>query len=152
MFIESPYFDHTEDLNNTFFEAFNDTVKWFTETHRQAVNSVYDYKCKDYKGRIVNVELKVRSIDINKFDTLFIEPKKWDYLMKRWNEEKEIPLYINFFQDGSHVGVLDLRKISTPQYKMIHLYDKGHTCFKDEERILIPTRYFMYFEYGIKKW
>lgn len=152
MFIESPYFDHTEELNNLFFEDFNRTVGWFTDTQRQPVNSVYDYLCKDRSGRTVNVELKVRNIDINKYDTILIEPKKWEYLTKRWNDFGEIPLYVNFFQDGRHVGVFDLRKMEKPQSRKVHLYDKGHMCWKDEERYMLPTRMFMYYIDGNRQW
>ena len=47
-----------------------------------------------------SVELKTR---YKMYDEIFIEPKKWDNMLRLWRQFGVVPLYINFFEDETYV-------------------------------------------------
>lgn len=101
---------------------------------------------------MVNLELKCRNgILLNdhqvllkraksdktyKVDSIFIEAHKYAYLIGQWLTNQEIPLYVNFLNDGK-VLVWNLSRLSkTPEMKFIeHIWDEGRKEYKNEWRM-----------------
>ena len=69
-----------EKVNDGFFTHWNNRMRIFREDDTEDIldGSILDKHLYDRKGRMCSIELKTRDADINTFDTLFIEEKKWD--------------------------------------------------------------------------
>lgn len=150
------FYETSEQIDNMYFKYFNDNIKWFKEMNRQDHYSRVDWLCKDDKDRISNVELKLRTNDINQYENIFIEEDKMNYMMESYEREGYIPLYINFFQDKYHVGIWNLTKYKWNKPNLISkvIYDKGDNRTKLVNRFLLPTRacFYYVFDEKIKKY
>lgn len=152
------YYEQNETMDNSNLEKFNKYINWFTKMERQGHFSRIDWLCVDTKNRNCSVELKTRFVDINKFDTIFIEPDKYQCMINKYNNEGYIPLYINFMQDADHVAVFDLRKFNKNNTETISkiILDKGDNQVKKVDRMLLPVRQCSYYEFEnnkyIKRW
>lgn len=136
------YFDTMEDIDAKHIEDFNQVMGWFLELERQPKMSEIDYKAIDMRGRKANIELKTRYNNLNTFDKIFIETKKYQNLIHHWTYYKENPLYVNFFDDGIdfYVVVWDLKKIPNPETHVVKIFNKGKEKEEVVERFLLPLR------------
>lgn len=147
-----------EEINAKYIKNFNDKTNFFKEITQNKQYSTIDFSGIDKKDRKCNIELKIRTNDIFKFDEIFIEERKYNELMKQYNESGIIPLYINFFQDDKHISIWNLLSISNPEKTQVVILDKGDNQTKLVTRLLLPTRYCSYFEFNtsqnkyIRKW
>lgn len=66
----------------------------------------------------VNIELKSRNININTFQTIYIESHKIADMLLDYNIDHKIPLYINFLQDD-YVVVFNLAMLKHRPEKII---------------------------------
>lgn len=153
-------FYEDEERDNKMFEKFSTSMGWFTETNETSILNHIDYFCKDTKGRNVSVELKFRDLDIFKYENIFIEVEKFHHLMDKWENDKYIPIYINFFQTGDEVVIWDLRKYinNMPEKIKVKIYNKNYKNYQWVDRYLLPMRDGHYYKFiedknkYIKQW
>lgn len=145
------YYDKSEDKVSQYFENFNSINGWFKNTERQARFSHIDYFCTDTANRNVSVELKLRYEDPFKFDTIFIEPEKYNHLIFAWHSNDYIPLYINFFQNNEHMMIWDLRTVGELEKTTVQIFDPGDEQVKIVERYLLPIRKGHYYKFNSEK-
>lgn len=69
-------------------------------------------------GQEVNIELKSRNININTFQTIYIESHKIADMLLDYNIDHKIPLYINFLQDD-YVVMFNLAMLKHRPEKII---------------------------------
>ena len=120
-----------DDLYLTIFNTHKNFFKEIPQTRETEQYSTIDRQLTDRNDRIINVELKTRFCDINTYDGIFIEDKKWEALKQDYQEKGIIPLYINFFYDYRNVLVFDLRqyfdnKQTQPETKYVTINNWGY--------------------------
>lgn len=141
------YYQDCEDICNDLFVKWAEQTKIFKDMVRQPLLSRIDWKCVTIKDNKVNCELKYRSSLA--YDTIFIEPGKYEILMKQWQEEKVIPWFINLC--GDEVLLFDLRIVKPIGVKEVYILDKAHMNHKWVQRYELPTNKALRFINGIKK-
>ena len=154
------FYENCEELDDFNLSFFNRKIGWFKEMHRQDLHSKIDWYCVDRKGRNCSCELKTRFNDIFKYETIFIEPGKYDAMIEKYDKDGYIPLYINFLQDNKHVAVFDLRKFNRSNVELLDtmIFNPGPKEIQLVQRLLLPVREASYYEYDevnkkyIKKW
>ena len=145
-----------ELVNDGYFTHFNNRLGFFKEDKNDNPLdcSILDKHLYDRKGRMCAIELKTRTADINTFDTLFIEEKKWNQFKKEYEEKGFIPIYINFMRDGHHVWLIDLRQYFDGkkhiERKTVTINNQGYEHQDlNEIRYLIPPRDGCYWEFDL---
>ena len=133
------YFDRMESEDFNKLKEINEDLKWFTKLERNTLFDRIDIEAKDRNTRSVNIELKTRNMSIDKYDTIFIEEDKYKHMMMKWENDGEIPLYINFF-NGGIVGVWDLRKFTKPEIINVRIYNKGRQTIENVNRYILPVK------------
>lgn len=144
-----------ERLDDGYLIFFNDRMKFFKDIPQNRETekySIIDRQLVDKKGRLCNVELKTRYCDIFKYYGIFLEEKKYLVLKKDFEEKNILPLYINFFQDGYHVWLVNLAPYFTGkknlEKKTFKIDNWGYGRIDENEvRYLIPQRDGVYYEY-----
>lgn len=134
------YFQMNENNDFEMLIKFNEETKYFDRIERCEEKNVIDAIA--WKGdKRFNIELKMRYMDINKFNSIFIEPNKVAVLLLDYQINGIIPLYINFFQNSNTVAIWNLSKITSYGYNpSVQINDKGYERSKRESRILLFTR------------
>lgn len=85
-------------------------------------------------GRYINLELKRRNININTFNSIYIESHKAGDMLLDYVCEKKIPLYINFLNDG-HVVVYNLAELKhRPKKVAKRIYSELYEGFELAKR------------------
>lgn len=155
----SNFFTDSERIDDRYFKYFNSKINWFKEINRNNDFDQVDWTCVNRTGTTTNVELKLRDNQINSYDDVYIEVKKYKELMRRWSTNKEIPLYINFFQDDKHIAMWDLRKIKMMNYyPTARIYNKGKRVWETVERYGLKPKDSKYYIYNnetdkyVKQW
>lgn len=161
------YPNKQETLDDLYLSIFNTHMKFFKEipqTRETEQYSTIDRQLTDRNNRIINVELKTRFCNINTFDGIFIEDKKWDALKFDYINKNIIPLYINFFYDYRNILIFDLRqyfdnKQTQPQTKYVTINNWGYNRIDENQlRYILPQRHGIYYQFDkkenkyIKKW
>ena len=165
--MENSYPNKQETLDDLYLAIFNTHMKFFKEipqTRETEQYSTIDRQLTDRNNRIINIELKTRFCDINTFDGLFIEDKKWDALKFDYINKNIIPLYINFFYDYRNILIFDLRqyfdnKQTQPQTKYVTINNWGYNRIDENQlRYILPQRHGIFYQFDkkenkyIKKW
>lgn len=142
-----------EKVNDGYFQHFNRRMRFFREDNTEDILdcSILDKHLYDKKGRMCAIELKTRDADINTYDTLFIEDKKWNQFKMEYEEKGFIPIYINFMRDGNHVFLINLEQYFTGKKhidtKTVQINNYGYqTLDNNQVRYLIPPRDGVYYE------
>lgn len=161
------YPNKQETLDDLYLQIFNTHMNFFKEipqTRETEQYSTIDRQLKDRNNRLINIELKTRFCDINTFDGIFIENKKWEALKFDYINKNIIPLYINFFYDYRNVLIFDLRqyfdnKQTQPQTKYVTINNWGYNRVDENQlRYILPQRHGIYYQFDkkenkyIKKW
>lgn len=134
------YFNDNENTDFKLLEEFNEKTRYFNDIERCREKNVIDAIATRGEN-IFNIELKMRYVDINKYNSIFIEPNKVAVLLLEYQLYGKIPLYINFFQDINCVAIWNLSKITSFGYNpSVTINDKGYEKNKKESRILLYTR------------
>ena len=162
------YPNKQETLDDLYLQIFNTHMNFFKEipqTRETEKYSTIDRQLLDRDGkRLINVELKTRFCDINTFDGIFIENKKWEALKFDYINKNIIPLYINFFYDHRNVLIYNLRqyfdnKQTQPQTKYVDIDNWGYGRRDlNQLRYILPQRHGIYYQFDkkenkyIRKW
>ena len=165
--VKNKYPNKQETLDDLYLTIFNTHKNFFKEipqTRETEQYSTIDRQLTDRNNRIINVELKTRFCDINTYDGIFIEDKKWDALKLDYQQNNIIPLYINFFYDYRNVLIFDLRqyfdnKQTQPKTKYVTINNWGYNRIDENQlRYILPQRHGIYYQFDkkenkyIKKW
>lgn len=162
------YPNKQETLDDLYLQIFNTHMNFFKEipqTRETEKYSTIDRQLLDRDGkRLINVELKTRFCDINTFDGIFIENKKWEALKFDYINKNIIPLYINFFYDYRNVLIYNLRQyfdniLPQPELKPFDINNRGYGRRDlNQLRYILPQRHGIYYQFDkkenkyIKKW
>ena len=162
------YPNKQETLDDLYLQIFNTHMNFFKEippSRETEKYSTIDRQLLDRDGkRLINVEMKTRFKDINTYDGLFIEPKKWEALKFDYINKNIIPLYINFFYDHRNVLIYNLRQyfdniLPQPELKPFDINNRGYGRRDlNQLRYILPQRHGIYYEFNkkenkyIKKW
>lgn len=144
---DNNYFQKCEDIGDEKFINWTDSIGIFSKRERLPLLSRIDWRCETPEGIIVNCELKVRNS--LKYDTIFIEPGKYNNLIREWNEYKRIPLYINFCEDET--VVFDLRKCNVNDVGEIRIWDGYNKCYEMVHRFSLNKNEGIRYIKGIKQ-
>lgn len=87
-------------------------------------------------NKYVELELKRRFINIDAFDTLFIEPYKLQCMTM---DKKMIPLYVNFL-DNDIIVIFNLSKIKNPKKTQHNIPSKLYERIKQSNRYELPIK------------
>ena len=161
------YPQYQEQKDDEYLEFFNKHENFFKKvpkTRETEQYSIIDRQLTDRKDRTVNVEIKTRFCNINTYDGIFIEDKKWEALKLDYIDNNIIPLYINFFYDHRNVLIFDLRQYfdnreTQPETRYVRINNKGYDRIDENQlRYLLPQRHGIYYEFDeeqqkyIRKW
>lgn len=129
------YYEDSEQIGNELFTKWAKEVNIFSEMKRQPLLSRVDWICQSIKGSTINYELKVRNT--LEYDTIFIEPQKYNYLIKQWNENRVIPWYINLC--GDKVLLFDLRYVKPCRITNVRIWSHPDQAYKWVDRFELET-------------
>lgn len=96
-------------------------------------------------NRTINMEIKIRDFDYNKFPSLMIETHKAYSLLYEYIQYGRIPLYVNFLTDGSAL-VFNLLKIPEDKQRMKRLDGVESKLYQDKE-----SSYKLFFDKSVGK-
>lgn len=140
------YYQESEEKGNELFTKWAEAVGCFQTMERQDLFSRVDWKCVGKKGTKINCELKVRST--LKYPDIFIEPSKYEYLMKQWEDNQELPWFINMCEDL--VFVFDLRKCDVIDKGQVRIWSHPDQCYKMVHRYALSTKQAFKFKNGVQ--
>lgn len=129
------YYEESECIGNELFTKWAKEVNIFSEMKRQPLLSRVDWVCYSMKGSIINCELKVRNT--LEYSTIFIEPQKYNYLIKQWKDNKIIPWYINLC--GDKVLLFDLRYVKPCKITNVRIWSHPDQNYKLVDRYELET-------------
>ena len=129
------YYEDSEQIGNELFTKWANEVNVFSDMERQPLLSKVDWICKSKKGNLVNCELKVRNT--LSYQTIFIEPGKYNNLVRLWNEKRIIPWYINLCDD--EVLVFDLRYVRPCRITNVRIWSHPDQNYKYVDRFELET-------------
>lgn len=129
------YYEDSEQIGNELFTKWANEVNVFLDMERQPLLSKVDWICKSKKGNLVNCELKVRNT--LSYQTIFIEPGKYNNLVRLWNEKRIIPWYINLC--GDEVLVFDLRYVRPCRITNVRIWSHPDQNYKYVDRFELET-------------
>lgn len=129
------YYEDSEQIGNELFTKWAEEVNVFSDMERQPLLSKVDWICKSNKGNLVNCELKVRNT--LSYQTIFIEPGKYNNLVRLWNEKRIIPWYINLC--GDEVLVFDLRYVRPCRITNVRIWSHPDQNYKYVDRFELET-------------
>lgn len=134
------FFNVNEDRDYNFLNEFCNQTGFFTDLSRSDKYSVID--ARGYRNdRPCNIELKMRNMDMNKYDLIYIECNKVSNLFLSYATNREIPYYVNFFQDGNHIAIWNLLKLSGHRYMpSVKINNVGYERVNSEPRHLLYLR------------
>lgn len=127
----------SEDLK--LLNHLNESKKWFKSIKPTKEFSKFDVKAVTKDDRKCNIELKSRNMSANQFEDVFIEESKFYELLGRYYQNKEIPLYINFFNDGI-VLIFNLLNVGDIEERYVTIYNKGKGIYEDVKRIALNNK------------
>lgn len=153
--MKTDFFDGYEKMNDGYLNFFNNRTHFFigmTEDRETEKYSILDRRLKDRKGRWCNVELKIRTCDINTHEHLFIEQKKWEVFKRDYEEKGILPIYINFMKNGHNVFIISLKDYFDGKRSIekttVEIKNKGYErTDHNEVRYLIPVREGHFYQY-----
>lgn len=78
----------------------------------------YDVSGTNRRGQDEHIELKLREENADKYPTAYIEPEKWQNLLRDYRDlpNKPLPIYINYIGGESNVYVWDLSRVKNAQW------------------------------------
>lgn len=151
------YHEDSEQIDDELFNEFTTDTHYFKWVKRNNVPySAIDYIGEDIKGRKVNIELKRRNTEHDKYLSTYIETDKMYRLINKYLQFGQIPLYINFYSNDT-ILMFDLRYYENPhkdlKHKKVKITNHG---YDDEEqmvwRVELPNRDAIHFKKINDKW
>lgn len=91
-------------------------------------------------NQYLNIELKRRFVDVNRYKTIIIEGHKYLSLLKGFVYSNKIPLYINFM-NGGYVILFNLSKLSEePTERKYKIWSELYQGFEISSRFELPLK------------
>lgn len=139
------FFDNQERRDAILLESLNRDLQWFDGLTANTRMSEIDYQATDKKGRLVHIELKERSGNIDQYlqwGDILVEPSKIQAttrIMESGHTLDEQRLYINFVDDG--VIIFNLNNLSKMNFYPNHKHwNRGKKCYENEDRFGLPVK------------
>ena len=131
--MDKVYSREYEDNDYELLQDFNKVLK-LTELGRCPENDATDASGYTTDGRLINIELKRRNINIDTYKSIYIESHKVGDMLLDYVCDKKIPLYINFLDNG-YVVVYNLAELKTRPKKVVkNIYSKLYQGFEIAKR------------------
>lgn len=137
---ETEGFKRLQKLNEDVFHL-NNLERRIKKTDKDPI----DASGLTFDDRTINIEIKIRDFDYNKFPSLMIETHKAYPLMYEYAVYKRIPLYVNFLTDGSAL-VFNLARIPEDKQYMKRMSGIQSKGYEDKE-----TSYKLFFDKSVGK-
>lgn len=91
-------------------------------------------------NQYINIELKRRFVDVNRYKTIIIEGHKYLSLLKGFVYSNKIPLYINFM-NGGYIILFNLSKLSEePTERKYKIWSELYQGFEISSRFELPLK------------
>ena len=121
-------------------------LKEFKQWASTAYGCSADVICLNITGGTSAVELKWRKPYALRFNTLFIEPGKLDYLLRLWRDKGIWTYYINFFGDKDYCWLFFIPGIehlvgTFNIQENITIHENGGSELKKGDRVELPFKY-----------
>lgn len=138
-----------ESKCDMFFNILTGTTSIFKSIEKNSENYPIDYNFITKKGSEGVAELKIRYININTYNSIFIEPAKLQHLQDEYLKGN-LALYINWMFDYKHVWILNIKKTIEFADKIyddkVHIHTADTNADYDDVRKLIPIDFGHYYE------
>ena len=94
-------------------------------------------------GRVINIELKQRTFDMDKYNTLYIDDYKACNMLMDFVALNLIPIYVNFMADDTIIVFNLLRLHKRPKITKNRTYSKGKQAYEysDRQELYIEDEY-----------
>ena len=148
---DEKFFTEEEVKDWELLKLFNEKIK-LNDLGHTPVKWYYDASGHTHLNQYTEIELKNRNgvvkenyVEFTKKDnttytatTVYIEPQHYARMVDDYRFDGVVPLYVNFFLDGT-ILVWNLATLKKkPEWKWVtHIWDKGKRKYKDEWRILL---------------
>jgi len=129
------YADKCEDDDFEMFLDFNKTTFKLKDLKKTEYMHETDASGYTEDGRTVEIELKYRNINMDKYDTILIEPYKFMYAKQN---KQSVQLYVNFTNDD-YVIVYNLHKVGWVEEKVYNIQSKLYERVKSSKRYELPV-------------
>lgn len=121
----------------------NEQYKIFKEiTFTEDRYNNIDAEAVSYKGNKIAIEIKTRTFPMTKYESVFVDKLKFDYLIDLHNTTGIYPLLIYVFSDES-IMIYDLTKWVETKPRLIErrIKDYAHVYVDKEDRMLYEINY-----------
>jgi len=127
------YFETNEKNDLQMLYEFNYCTKLF-QTIKQTPEKCHIDAIANKRDREFAIEIKHRFVNLEKYQTIFIEDYKLAQLMLEYTVNHREPLYINFLADGC-VVIFNLAKLKTmPKQRITNIKSEGYGVNQCQER------------------
>ena len=140
---ENTYFEEKEEEDYKEFTKLNEDILHLKNIGRTPQLHHTDASGLTKDGRVINIELKQRTFDMDTYETLYIDDHKCCNLLMDFVVLKFIPIYINFMTDDTAI-VFNLSRLSKrPKITKQRTYSKGKQAyeFNDKQELYIEDAY-----------
>lgn len=140
---ENIYFEEKEEEDYKEFTKLNEDIFHLNNIGRTPKLHHTDASGLTKDGRVINIELKQRTFDMDTYKTLYIDDHKCCNLLMDYVVLKFIPIYINFMTDDTAI-VFNLSRLSKrPKITKQRTYSKGKQAyeFNDKQELYIENAY-----------
>lgn len=134
------YFETNEKNDLQMLYEFNYKTKLFDSITPTKEKAQIDATAKR-NNREFAIEIKHRYINLEKYQTIFIEDYKLAEMMLEYTVNHREPLYINFLADG-HIVIFNLAKLKEkPRQRIANIKSEGYDKMQcQERRYLLPIK------------
>lgn len=140
---ENTYFEEKETEDYEEFTKLNEDILHLKNIGRTPQLHHTDASGLTKDGRVINIELKQRDCDMDKYETLYIDDHKCCNLLMDYVVLKFIPIYINFMTDDTAI-VFNLSRLSKrPKITKQRTYSKGKQAYEynDKQELYVEDAY-----------
>ncbi len=140
---ENTYFEEKEEEDYKEFTKLNEDILHLKNIGRTPKLHHTDASGLTTDGRVINIELKQRYFDMDKYETLYIDDHKCCNLLMDFVVSKFIPIYINFMSDDTAI-VFNLSRLhKRPKISNQRTYSKGRQAYEynDRQELYIEDAY-----------
>ena len=136
---ENTYFEEKEEEDYKEFTKLNEDILHLNNIGRTPQLHHTDASGLTKDGRVINIELKQRYFDMDKYETLYIDDHKCCNLLMDFVVLNLIPVYINFMTDDTAI-VFNLSRLhKRPKIIKQRTYSKGKQAYEYNDKLELYT-------------
>lgn len=131
---ENTYFEEKEKEDFKEFTKLNEDILHLKNIGRTPQLHHTDASGLTKDGRVINIELKQRTFDMDKYNTLYIDDYKACDMLMDFVVLRYVPIYINFMTDDTAI-VFNLSRLhKRPKKTKVRTYSKGKQAYEYNDR------------------